>query len=87
MNWKLKLDKKFIKSLTKIDISNQKKIMQYLENVLESKSPYSKGKALVENKKGLWRYRINDYRVICSIHHNILEVIALDIGHRKDIYK
>lgn len=87
MNWKLKLDKKFIKSMQKIDMFNQKKIMQFLENILESKFPYSKGKALIGNKKRLWRYRINDFRVICSIHHNILEVIALDVGHRKKIYK
>ena len=45
------------------------------------------GKALVGQYKGLWRYRIGAYRVICDIRDDELIVVAIDIGHRKNIYK
>jgi mRNA interferase RelE/StbE len=33
-----------------------------------------------------YRIRIGDYRVIYSIHENILTVEIIRIGHRKDVY-
>jgi mRNA interferase RelE/StbE len=42
---------------------------------------------LAENRKGQWRYRIGDYRLICEIKDEELIVLALEIGHRKKIYK
>jgi len=34
-----------------------------------------------------YRIRIGDYRIIYEIEDNILRVIVIDLGHRKDIYK
>lgn len=50
-------------------------------------NPRSIGKALVGQYKGLWRYRIGTYRVICDIRDDELIVLAIDVGHRKNIYK
>ena len=44
------------------------------------------GKALKGDYKGLWRYRIGAYRVICEIRDDELIVLAIDVGHRKNIY-
>lgn len=49
--------------------------------------PRRLGKALKGEHKGLWRYRIGGaYRVICDIRDDELIVLAIDIGHRKNIY-
>ncbi len=45
------------------------------------------GKSLVQNKSGQWRYRIGDYRVICEIQDEKMIVLALEVGHRKNIYE
>ncbi|MFQ9332416.1 MAG: type II toxin-antitoxin system RelE family toxin, partial [Finegoldia magna] len=45
------------------------------------------GKCLTANRKGQWRYRIGDYRLICQIEDNKMIILALTIGHRRDIYK
>lgn len=34
-----------------------------------------------------FRIRVADYRVIYEIEDNILKVIVIDVGHRKDIYQ
>ena len=43
-------------------------------------------KGLTANRSGQWRYRIGDYRLICQIDDNKLIILALTIGHRRDIY-
>lgn len=50
-------------------------------------NPREYGKALTGQYKGLWRYRIGNYRVICDIVDDELIVLALEVGHRKEIYK
>ena len=36
---------------------------------------------------GEWRIRTGDYRVIYEIHQDELLVLALRVGHRRDIYR
>jgi len=50
-------------------------------------NPRSKGKALSGNLKGLWRYRVGDYRVICQIIDNEVVILVVELGHRKEIYR
>ncbi len=49
--------------------------------------PRMRGKALVGDKKGLWRYRVGDYRVMCQIDDGRLVVLVIAIGHRKEVYR
>ncbi|MBI5814347.1 MAG: type II toxin-antitoxin system RelE/ParE family toxin [Nitrospinae bacterium] len=51
------------------------------------KDPRSCGKPLTGDKKGLWRYRIGDYRAVCAIDQVRQMVIVYRIGHRKEIYR
>ena len=44
------------------------------------------GKGLTANRSGQWRYRIGDYRLICEIKDNELIILALSVGHRREIY-
>lgn len=34
-----------------------------------------------------WRYQVGDYRIICQIEDDQLIVLALEVGHRKKVYK
>ncbi|HBS91066.1 MAG TPA: type II toxin-antitoxin system mRNA interferase toxin, RelE/StbE family, partial [Erysipelotrichaceae bacterium] len=38
-------------------------------------------------KKGQHKYRIGNYRVICTLSHHELLVVAIRVGHRKDMYQ
>ena len=50
------------------------------------KNPRQLGRGLVGNKAGLWRYRIQDYRIICRLEDKRLVVLVVAVGHRKEIY-
>lgn len=75
-----------VRQLTKLDKSVQKRIKAYLDQVSRLENPRSKGKGLAANLAGLWRYRVGDYRIICKIVDAELIILALNIGHRKEIY-
>lgn len=75
------------KQLKKLDKPVAKKIVDYMDGIEKLEDPRSKGKPLVANLKGLWRYRIGDMRVICRIKEAELIVEALRLGDRKDVYE
>jgi mRNA interferase RelE/StbE len=73
--------------LKKIDRVWQGKILDYLEDEIATlDNPRARGKALVGDKRGLWRYRVGNYRIICDIQDGNFIIAAITIGHRKDIY-
>ncbi len=77
-----------MKDLKKLDLSIAKMILAWIGKHLEScDNPRVHGKGLVANKKGIWRYRVGDYRLLATIQDEILIILLIDVGHRKDIYK
>jgi len=85
--WTIKLTKKSAKALKTFDNSAKNNIERFIDKLIESDNPRSAGKALQGSLKGLWRYRIGDYRLICQIQDNELIILLVEIGHRKNIYK
>ena len=65
MTYKIVPTPKFAKNFKKLDPFVRKQIKSYLNRVTDN--PRAKGKALVANLTGQWRYRIGAYRVIVNI--------------------
>ncbi len=86
MVWKIKFKETAKKEFFKLDRKWQKKILDYLDEIAMLENPKSRGKPLIGDKKGFWRYRIGDYRVICDLQDGNLVILVLVIGHRKEIY-
>ena len=87
-HYKLIYSKDFQKIFKKLDVSVQQLVASYIKHYLENtNNPRAHGKALGGNKKGLWRYRIGNYRLIVDIMDDKLIILMLTFGHRKDVYK
>lgn len=88
MNYSIEVSERFEKEFKKLDKYTQKMIKAWIEkNLSNTENPRVFGKGLSTDKAGLWRYRIGDYRLICEIIDKKLVILALTIGHRKEIYK
>ncbi len=62
-------------------------MMSYIENkIAKSDNPRRFGKSLTGNLKGLWRYRVGDYRIICQIDDAGLIILVIEVGHRRKMY-
>lgn len=85
--YKVELSDRFKKEFKKLDRYTQKILRAWIEkNLVETENPRAYGKGLTANRAGQWRYRIGDYRLICIIKDNELIILALTIGHRKNVY-
>ena len=88
MIWTVEWDERARRELRKLDKSIQKNILKYLkERIAITDDPKRFGKGLSYEKYGLWRYRIQNYRIICVINESEHKVCVLSIGHRKEVYK
>lgn len=87
MAWNVEFLDSAKKQLCKIDKRWQGAILDYLEDeIAPLENPRSRGKGLVGDKHGLWRYRVGDYRILCEIRDEELVIAAITIGHRRDVY-
>jgi mRNA interferase RelE/StbE len=87
MTWKVEFEKEAYKELKKLDRQQAKRILNYFfERIAGNEDPQRFGEALKHNFSGLWKYRIGDYRVICSIESETMIVLVIRIGHRKGVY-
>lgn len=88
MKYQVETTSRFDKEFKKLDRYTMKMIKSWIvKNLVGCEDPRTHGKALTANKKGQWRYRIGDYRLICQIDDGKLIILALSIGHRRDVYK
>lgn len=74
------------KELCKFDVKVQRLIKKWQEEIESLANPRSRGKSLSGEFKGLWRYRVEDYRITCDIQDDKLIVLVLKIGHRSEVY-
>lgn len=75
------------KEFLKLDKAIQKQIKNFLTKLATIDDPKSRGKALVGNLAGFWRYRVGNYRLLCRIIENELVIVVVEVGHRSEIYK
>lgn len=87
MTWTIEFDKKSKKEFKKLDRAIQKQIDKFLFKIKKQNNPFFSGEPLIGNLKSLWRYRVGDYRLICKIEKEILTILVLHVGHRKEVYK
>ncbi len=88
MNWTIEYTRTAESQLRKLDKQAARRILDYLDDKIATlDSPRSRGKALSGRLGELWRYRVGDYRVICEIQDNIMRILVVEAGHRKQVYK
>lgn len=75
-----------LKQLKKLDKPMSSRIVAYMAEVAKLQNPRDRGKMLVGNLLGFWRYRVGDYRILCRIKDNELVITVVDVGHRREVY-
>jgi mRNA interferase RelE/StbE len=87
LTWTIEWDARALKEFQKLDKLVQKKIYRYLKDrIVHQGDPRAFGKGLAYDKVGLWRYRIENYRIVCQIDDTRLVVLVIKIAHRKNVY-
>lgn len=87
MKYRVETTSRFDREFRKLDKYTMKMIKSWIEkNLVNCENPRAHGKGLTANRSGQWHYRIGDYRLLCFIEDNELVILALSIGHRREVY-
>jgi mRNA interferase RelE/StbE len=77
-----------VRDLRRLGIDAETRVLRYLrERVAGSADPRRAGHALTGDRKGLWRYRVGDYRIVASIEDDRCVVLVVSVGHRREVYR
>ena len=88
MAWRVEWEDEAVKELKKLDARAQRGIVRFLrEKIATGDDPRRFEGPLRKDLKGLWKYRISDYRIICSIEDKRVVVLVVRVGHRSCVYK
>ena len=85
--WTIEFDPAAQRELDKLDTPIARRVSKFLhERVAKLDDPHQIGERLQGTLSGLWRDRVGDYRLICSLEDDRLVVLVLRVGHRREIY-
>lgn len=87
MSYEVRTTPRFEREFKKLDRYTQRILKGWITKNLDGcEDPRAHGKALKANRSGQWRYRVGDYRLICHIEDEELIVLALSVGHKREVY-
>lgn len=85
MTCRIELGPAAVRALKKLDRHALLRIQAALE--LLADDPRPPGAKKLAGGDGEWRVRTGDYRVIYEVHDDVLLVLVLSTGHRREIYR
>lgn len=88
MKYAVETTQRFDREFKRLDRYTQRMLKAWIEkHLVGCENPRALGKGLTANRKGTWRYRIGDYRLLCDIQEERLVILALSVGHRREVYQ
>jgi len=82
---RINVKKSAAKALKNISKTDQKRISKAIENLAENLPNPNTTK--MKGNNPFHKIRVGDYRIIYEIQDDILLILIIKIGHRKDIYR
>ena len=89
MTYKIELTPAAEKTLIKLAKGNHalvKKIDKAIMGLANDPAPLN-SKQLSGEDPPLYRVRVGDYRILYQIENDVLVVLVVHVGHRKDVYR
>ena len=85
--WRVEINPDAARDLRKLGANAERAILRYLrQRIATADDPRRFGKALTQDLKGLWRYRVGNYRIVAEIQDDRFIVLVVTIGHRREVY-
>ena len=85
MSYRIEVAPSAVRQLRKLERVAQRRVQAAIE--LLANEPRPDGANKLVGVDGEWRVRTGDYRIVYDIHDNVLLVLVVAVGHRRDIYE
>ena len=85
MKYRIEVKRSAAKVLKKISKPDQKRISKAIDNLAENLPNPDTTK--MKGNNPFHKIRVGDYRVVYEIQDDVLLILIIKIGHRKEIYR
>ncbi|MHA3724660.1 type II toxin-antitoxin system RelE family toxin [Leucobacter sp. HY1910] len=84
MSYRIEVRPAAARALRAIHPGDRKRIQGAI--ALLSRDPRTPGAKTLRGRDGM-RVRVGDYRIIYTVRDDILVIVAVDLGHRSEVYR
>ena len=85
MTYRVEVAPAALRQLRKLDPRARRRVQAAIE--LLADEPRPPGAKKLAGGAGEWRVRTGDFRVVYEIHDQVLVVLVVAVGHRREIYR
>jgi mRNA interferase RelE/StbE len=85
MSYRVEVAPAAVRQLRKLDPTARRRVQAAIELLAEEPRP--SGAKKLAGGEGEWRVRTGDYRIVYEISDNVLLVLVVAVGNRRDIYR
>ena len=85
MTYRIEIAPAAVRQLRKLDPTARRRVQAAIE--LLADQPRPSGATKLAGGDGEWRVRTGDYRIVYEVHDDVLLVLVVAVGHRRDIYQ
>ena len=83
--YRIELTRDALRDLAKLDKPVRRRVQGAIDRLADD--PHPAGMIALRGAPGAFRIRVGDYRVIYVLRDDLLLVVVIDIGHRRDVYR
>ena len=85
MSWRIEFSRSAAQQFRALSRKEQQRIAVRIDALAENPRPA--GAIKLTGEDGVYRLRSGDYRILYAIQDDVLLVLVLKIGHRRDVYR
>ncbi len=84
MNYRLFIERQAQKALARVERSERDRLVEAIRGLEGDPRPPGTKKL---SGRDAWRIRVGSYRVIYEIRDDLLLILVVHVGHRRDVYR
>lgn len=85
MSWRVEFSRSAEQQFRGLPRKEQQRIAVRIDGLVENPRPA--GAIKLAGEEGVYRLRSGDYRILYTLQDNLLLILVLKIGHRREVYR
>jgi mRNA interferase RelE/StbE len=85
MTYRIQVAPAAVRQLRKLDPQTRRRVQGAIE--LLADEPRPPGAKKLAGGDGEWRVRTGDYRIVYEVQDQVLVVLVVAVGHRREVYR
>jgi len=86
--WAIRFTPRADKDFSKLGSGDRARVLRFLnDRIRPLDDPRLIGKALQGEYAGMWRYRGGDIRIIVRLEYDVLVILVVEVGNRREVHR